>query len=93
MNVVRSTGALVFLVLASSPTSSQIPSDPAEMFGTFCTVCHVADGTGQVSNPAIDTEPMDFTDCGLSTPEPDLDWQLVIALGGPAAGLSSKMPS
>ncbi len=93
MNVVRSAGVLVFLVLAPSPVSSQIPSDPAEMFGAFCAVCHAEDGTGQVFNPAIDTEAMDFTDCGLSTPEPDLDWQLAIALGGPAVGLSSEMPS
>ena len=46
-----------------------------------------------MENPAIDSEPMDFTDCGVATPEPDGDWELVITHGGLAAGLSSEMPS
>ena len=36
---------------------------------------------------------MDFTNCSVTTPEPDSDWELVITHGGPAAGLSSDMPS
>ena len=63
------------------------------MFDAFCAVCHGQDGRGQVENPAITSAPMDFTDCAVATPEPDGDWELVIARGGLAAGLSSEMPS
>ena len=49
--------------------------------------------TGRVDNPAIDVTPMDFTNCSVATPELDADWEFVIAEGGPAAGLSSEMPS
>ena len=66
------------LVWASVATAGQIPTEPAEMFDAFCAVCHGEDGNGQVENPAIDSEPMDFTDCAVATPEPDGDWELVI---------------
>ena len=36
---------------------------------------------------------MDFTDCSVSTPEGDPDWEAVIAKGGPVVGLSSQMPA
>ena len=36
---------------------------------------------------------MDFTDCKVTSPEPDADWELAIAQGGPAVGLSSEMPA
>lgn len=36
---------------------------------------------------------MDFTDCSLSTPEGDPDWEAVISKGGPVVGLSSQMPA
>ncbi len=81
------------IVWASVATAAQMPTEPAEMFDAFCAVCHGEDGSGQVENPALDGEPMDFTDCAVATPEPDADWELVITRGGPAAGLSSEMPS
>ena len=81
------------LVWATVATAGQIPTEPDAMFDAFCAVCHGEDGRGQVENPAIDSEPMDFTDCAVATPEPDADWQLVITHGGLAAGLSSEMPS
>ena len=84
---------LVGIVWASVATAEQVPTEPAEMFEAFCAVCHGEDGSGQVENPAIDSEPMDFTDCAVATPEPDGDWELVITHGGLAAGLSSEMPS
>ncbi len=81
------------IVCASVATAGQMPTEPDEMYDAFCAVCHAEDGTGQVENPALDAEPMDFTDCAVATPEPDGDWDLVITHGGPAAGLSSEMPS
>lgn len=93
--MVRFLLALLLATLTASPISgaSQIPTDPEEAFVALCAVCHGEDGRGQVDNPAIATEPMDFTDCSVTTPEPDGDWELVITRGGPAAGLSSDMPS
>ncbi|TDI26671.1 MAG: c-type cytochrome [Acidobacteria bacterium] len=84
---------LLGLVWASVATAGQVPTEPDAMFDAFCAVCHGEDGRGQVENPAIDSEPMDFTDCAVATPEPDGDWDLVITRGGMAAGLSSEMPS
>ena len=87
--------AFLLTTLLASPVAgaSQIPTDPEQAFGALCAVCHGDDGSGQVNNPAIETEPMDFTDCSVATPEPDADWDLVITHGGPAAGLSGDMPS
>jgi len=85
--------ALFGIAWASAATAGQVPTDPGEMFDAFCALCHGEDGRGQVENPAIDSEPMDFTDCAVATPEPDGDWELVITHGGLAAGLSSEMPS
>ena len=81
------------ILWASVATAGQVPTEPDEMYEAFCAVCHAEDGTGQVDNPALDAEPMDFADCAVATPEPDGDWDLVITRGGPAAGLSSEMPS
>ena len=36
---------------------------------------------------------MDFTDCSVTTPEPDADWARAIAKGGAAVGLSPEMPA
>ena len=81
------------LVWAAVASAGQFPAEPDAMFDAFCAVCHGEDGRGQVDNPAINSEPMDFTDCAVATPEPDGDWELVITHGGIAAGLSSEMPS
>ena len=47
---------------------------------------------GKVKEPTITVEPMDFTDCKVTTPEPDADWERAIAKGGPGVGLSPEMP-
>ena len=92
------TGGLVglacgVLALAPRPAAAQVPTTPAEMYTAWCARCHGTDGTGRVDDPSITVEPMDFTDCAVTTAEPDADWELVITLGGPAAGLSSQMPA
>ncbi len=63
------------------------------MFAAWCARCHGGDGRGRVAEPTVKTQPMDFTDCAVATAEPDADWELVIARGGPAAGLSPEMPA
>jgi mono/diheme cytochrome c family protein len=71
----------------------QRPATGAEMYAAWCAVCHADDGTGQNAQRPMAQPPMDFADCTVATGEPDVDWDLVISAGGPAAGLSSDMPS
>lgn len=83
-----------FAVLSASlDAAAQTPSSAPEMYAAWCARCHAEDGSGRLQNPTVKTEPMDFTDCRVTSVEPDADWELVIARGGPAAGLSSEMPS
>ena len=62
------------------------------MWAAWCARCHAEDGTGKVNEPTVTVVPMDFTDCRLTTPEPNADWERAIAKGGPGVGLSSEMP-
>ena len=62
------------------------------MWGAWCARCHAQDGTGRIDEPTVTVEPMDFTDCKLTTAEPDADWERAIAKGGPGVGLSPEMP-
>jgi hypothetical protein len=75
------------LAVAAQPTT--IP----EMWDAWCARCHAPDGSGQLDQPTITVEPMDFTDCKVAAAEPDADWELPIRFGGPAVGLSSEMPA
>ncbi|MEW6323038.1 MAG: hypothetical protein AB1635_18365 [Acidobacteriota bacterium] len=70
-----------------------VPSTIPEMWDAWCARCHAPDGSGRVAEPTISVEPMDFTDCAVATPEPDADWEIAIAAGGPAVGLSAEMPA
>lgn len=62
------------------------------MWGAWCARCHADDGSGKVNEPTITFEPMDFTDCRVTSAEPDADWERAIAKGGPGVGLSPQMP-
>ncbi len=89
-------GVLILAALASDALqdpSSTTPTTIPEMWGAWCARCHAENGSGKVGEPTITVEPMDFTDCRVSTPEPDADWELAIVDGGPAVGLSSEMPA
>lgn len=94
--LIRTAPWLTALLLAAGPAPAQpapAPASPADMFAAWCARCHGEDGRGRVANPTVKTQPMDFTDCAIATSEPDADWELVIARGGPAAGLSAEMPA
>jgi hypothetical protein len=82
--------ALLAVVLAAGQT---VPTTIPEMWNEWCARCHAPDGSGKVNEPTVNVEPMDFTDCKVASPEPDADWTLAIAEGGPAVGLSSEMPA
>jgi hypothetical protein len=90
------SAAILLAALAGLAAQPQLPPPPTtipEMWDAWCARCHAADGSGKVNEPTITVEPMDFTDCKVATPEPDADWELAIAAGGPAVGLSSEMPA
>jgi mono/diheme cytochrome c family protein len=70
-----------------------IPSSTGELYSAWCAKCHAEDGSGRVAVSTVKTPPRDFADCRLSSPEPDADWELVTAQGGPPAGMSSEMPA
>ena len=69
------------------------PTTIPEMWDAWCARCHAADGSGRIAEPTVTVEPMDFTDCTVTSPEPDADWERAIAKGGPGVGLSPQMPA
>ncbi|OFV93185.1 MAG: hypothetical protein A3G76_15250 [Acidobacteria bacterium RIFCSPLOWO2_12_FULL_65_11] len=75
------------------PATAQLPDSPKELYAATCAKCHADDGTGRLPTPTVKNLPRDFTNCALATAEPDADWELVTARGGPVAGLSSEMPA
>ncbi|MSO34996.1 MAG: cytochrome c [Acidobacteria bacterium] len=75
-----------------SSVGGPTPTTVAEMWSAWCARCHADDGSGKVKEPTITVEPMDFTECKVTTPEPDADWARAIAKGGPGVGLSPEMP-
>src|SRR5688572_25449662 len=80
---------LLALVLGAQPNPTTIP----EMWDAWCARCHAQDGSGKIDAPTVTVEPMDFTDCKVTSPEPDADWERAIAKGGPGVGLSPQMPA
>jgi mono/diheme cytochrome c family protein len=69
-----------------------VPTTIPAMGADWCARCHAPDGSGKVAEP-ITVEPLDFSDCRIASAEPDSDWDLAIARGGPADGLASEMPA
>ena len=82
------------LVGAIAVAADQVqPTTIPEMWTAWCARCHAEDGTGKIAEPTVTVTPMDFTDCKVTTPEPDVDWERAIAKGGPGVGLSPEMPA
>jgi mono/diheme cytochrome c family protein len=75
------------------------PADRSAMSGTqlyeaACAACHGSDGRGQpAAVRGFDLDLPDFTDCGLTTPEADLDWLAVVHQGGPVRAFDRMMPA
>lgn len=89
---------LSYLWLSGSAQGAQNPDRSAmsagQLYESACVACHGADGRGQpLAVRGFDTDPPDFTDCSLTTPEADLDWYSVIHRGGPARAFDSMMPA
>jgi hypothetical protein len=66
----------------------------ADLYRFACAACHAEDGRGEPrSVVGFDTPLPDFTDCAFVTSEPDVDWNAVVHLGGPARALDRRMPA
>jgi mono/diheme cytochrome c family protein len=65
-----------------------------QLYDAACAACHGRDGRGQpIAVRGFDVELPDFTDCGLTTPEADLDWLSVVHQGGSARAFDRMMPA
>jgi hypothetical protein len=85
--------ALLLTAALAAGAQLQTPTTIPEMWNAWCARCHAEDGSGKVNEPTVTVVPMDFTDCKVTTPEPDADWERAIAKGGPGVGLSPQMPA
>lgn len=65
-----------------------------QLYQAACAACHGTDGRGQpVAIRGFEIDLPDFTDCGLTTPEANLDWLSVVHQGGPARAFNRIMPA
>jgi mono/diheme cytochrome c family protein len=98
---------MVFVVpvffVGSLTASAQSPVAPREtersgeqIFKAACVSCHGPDGKGQPA-AVLGFEPPatfpDFTDCAVSSPEPDYIWLAIVHRGGRIRGESHVMPA
>lgn len=92
---------ILAIVLAPSVSDAQTSASQAgksgeEIYRAACAACHAPDGKGQ-SRSVLGFEPPDtfpdFTDCAVSSPEPNLIWLAVVHFGGRARGESHIMPA
>jgi len=81
-------------IKADAQAPSRAGFSGQQLYDAACVACHGADGRGQpIAVRGFETEPPDFTDCHLTTPEADLDWSSIIHRGGPIRAFDSMMPA
>ncbi len=90
--------AIVALLVLNSPAAAQSVDRTAltgqQLYEAACAACHGSDGRGQPNTiRGFAIELPDFTDCGLTTPEADLDWLSIVHEGGPARAFDRMMPA
>jgi mono/diheme cytochrome c family protein len=92
--------AIVALLIVYCPVAIHAQSvdrsalNGEQLYDAACAACHGRDGRGQpIAVRGFDVDLPDFTDCGLTTPEADLDWLSVVHQGGPARAFDRMMPA
>jgi mono/diheme cytochrome c family protein len=95
MVAVVSVIAFLFLgARADAQPSNRVGFSGQQLYEAACAACHGSDGRGQpIAVRGFETDPPDFTDCSLTTPEADLDWYSVIHQGGPVRAFDAMMPA
>lgn len=92
----RLVAALCVLALGVSARVLAQDRTGEQVYRAACLSCHGPDGRGQPSS-LLGFEPPDsfpdFTDCAVSSVEPDDMWRAVIHRGGRVRGLSHIMPA
>jgi mono/diheme cytochrome c family protein len=88
-------GGVAARLAASMPhRHGRAPATGEEIFLATCAGCHGPDGRGQPQTTVGFAVPMpDFTDCGATSAEMEVDWAAVIRDGGPVRGFSRIMPA
>jgi mono/diheme cytochrome c family protein len=78
----------------STTTSAVDPAPGKALYDAACMSCHGPDGRGMPrSAVGFDIPVPDFTDCSFATPEPDVDWLIVVKHGGPIRAFDRRMPA
>lgn len=81
-----------FWLWLAAPALADDDLDGKTLYAEACASCHGLDGRG-AAHTAVRVPLPDFTDCGFNTREPNSDWAIVVAHGGPAMALSNQMPA
>jgi mono/diheme cytochrome c family protein len=92
--ILAALAALLLGVSVDAQSPGRQDLNGGQLYDAACAACHGPDGRGQpLARRGFETEPPDFTDCRLTTPEADLDWYSVIHQGGPARAFDPMMPA
>jgi mono/diheme cytochrome c family protein len=82
---------------AAGASAADVPLSGKQLFVRHCARCHTTSGRGlPESHPLLanfESPPADFSNPLFNSMEPAGDWFLVVKHGGPAMGLSPKMPA
>jgi mono/diheme cytochrome c family protein len=85
------------LLAAADALAAQEPLTGKQLFVRHCARCHTTSGRGlPAAHPLrarFEDPPADFGDPLFNSREPAADWVRVVKYGGPAMGLSPRMPA
>ena len=99
MNIIQGLLPVCMLFLSFGWAGSVAADDLArgeEIYLSNCASCHGATGQPDPESPLVKSlgvVPANFSDQLFNSREPDSDWKIVVAHGGPALGFSEMMPA
>lgn len=89
----RGVARLLAVLIWFAPVAALAEADGQALYRDACAACHGVDGRGAPDAAAIKVPLPDFTDCQISTREPNPDWTALVAHGGQFLGMSMQMPA